>query len=179
MRLIALALSATELLFFLTAAETAEQKAHKWSPENVVDFLRRIGLGKYASKFLDEDVDGSTLLMANEETFGDLGVKSVLDRVRIMVLYRRELQEGDGSEPVRALQDLLKKDFYEFSQFSVKIEFSSWCCNADIFLLYILTQEGRCHDELSLAEEEKESVHLSEKSCIDSDLLCNASRRDM
>ena len=153
MRLIALALSATELLFFLTAAETAEQKAHKWSPENVVDFLRRIGLGKYASKFLDEDVDGSTLLMANEETFGDLGVKSVLDRVRIMVLYRRELQEGDGSEPVRALQDLLKKE-KNLAQYISKIEHAG--VDADMILY---ANKCSCHDDLLAEAGVKKAVH--------------------
>ena len=86
-----------------------EQRIQQWSPNNVANFLRRIGLGNYASKFQDEEVDGSTLLMASKDAFEELGVKSALDRVRIMVLYQRELQGADDSEPVRILRDLLKE----------------------------------------------------------------------
>ena len=75
------------ILISATAKESAEQTIRQWSPNNVADFLRRIGLGDYASKFQDEEVDGSTLLMASKDTFEELGVKSTLERVRVFFFY--------------------------------------------------------------------------------------------
>ena len=87
-----------------------EQLAKQWTPERVADFLKKIGMGRYAGKFLDEELDGPFLLEAGRESFQELGMKSVLDWVRIAVLYRRELQGGDSEEPQRALLELLKSD---------------------------------------------------------------------
>ena len=87
-----------------------EQCAKKWTTANVVDFLKKIGLSRYAGKFLEEEVDGPCLLEAGRQTFQELGVKSVVDWIRIAVHYRRELQGGDSGEPQRALVELLKSD---------------------------------------------------------------------
>ena len=134
--------------------ETAEQRAQQWSPNNVADFLRRIGLGNYASKFQDEEVDGSILLMANKDTFDELGVKSTLDRVRIIVLYRRELQGADDSEPVRVLRDLLKEK--NLTQYMSKLEHAG--VDADMIMFAI---KSECHDTLLTEAGIKKGLHRS------------------
>ena len=111
----------------------------------MVSFLRRIGLAKYTDKFLDEDVDGSTLLAAGRETFEELGVKSVLDWIRVVVLYRRELQRGDSEEPARVLQELLKRE-KNLTQYATKMEQTG--VDADMILY---TSRSGCHEQL-LAE---------------------------
>ena len=85
-----------------------EQRAEQWTPENVAEFLKKIGLDQHADRFLEEDVDGPFLLELKRDSFQDLGVETVLDWIRITVLYRRELQGGDSGKPQQALLEILK-----------------------------------------------------------------------
>ena len=98
-------------------------------------------------------MDGLTLLMADQETFDDLGVKLVLERVRIMVLYQRELHGEDGSEPVRALQDLLKNE-KNLEQYISKIEHAG--VDADMILY---ANKSGCHDDLLAEAGVNKAVH--------------------
>ena len=142
------------ILISATVKETAEQRIRQWSPNNVADFLRRIGLGDYASKFQDEEVDGSTLLMASKDTFEELGVKSTLDRVRIIVFYQRELQGADDSEPVRVLRDLLKEK--NLTQYISKLEDAGVDAH---MIMYAIKSE--CHDTLLTEAGIEKAVHRS------------------
>ena len=68
-------------------------------------------------------------------------MKSTLDRVRIIVLYRRELQGADDSEPVRILRDLLKEK--SLTQYMSKLEDAG--VDADVIMYAI---KSGCHDTL-------------------------------
>ena len=119
----------------------------------MVSFLKRIGLAKYTDKFLDEDVDGSTLLAAGRETFEELGVKSVLDWIRVVVLYRRELQRGDSEEPARVLQELLKRE-KNLAQYATKMEQTG--VDADMILY---ASRSGCREQLLAEVGVKKALH--------------------
>ena len=51
-----------------------------------------IGMGQYVNTSFWEEVDSLLLLEAGRKSFQELGVKSVLDWIRIAVFYRRKLQ---------------------------------------------------------------------------------------
>ena len=108
----------------------------------------------YASKFQDEEVDGSTLLMASKDTIEELGVKSTLDRVRIIVLYQREQQGADDSEPVRILRDLLKEK--NLTQYISKLEHAG--VDADMIMCAI---KSECHDTLLTEAGIEKALHRS------------------
>lgn len=75
----------------------------------VGDFLASIKLDKYRKAFISEDVSGDVLLDADHEFLTALGVDTALDRVRIITLFPRRLQEAEPnypvSEVVRCLQE--------------------------------------------------------------------------
>ena len=73
---------------------TLEHQAAGYTPEDVVEFLSSIGLDRYTGTFLDCEISGEVLLEANVEVFSELGVESVLDRLRISVLFKRKLSGG-------------------------------------------------------------------------------------
>ena len=103
-------------------------------------------------------MDGSTLLMASKDTFDELGVKSTLDRVRIIVLYRRELQGADDSELVRILRDLLKEK--NLTQYISKLEDAG--VDADLIMCAI---KSGCHDTLLTEAGIEKALHRSKNSC--------------
>ena len=132
-----------------------EQHAKQWTPQNVADFLKKIGMDQYTAMFLEEEVDGPSLLEAGRESFQDVGVESVLDWIRIAVLYRRELQGGDGVQPQQALLELLKSDnkLYPYAK-----QFQDSGVDADMILY---ANKCGCQDELLKEVGIRRSMHRS------------------
>lgn len=67
------------------------QRAAKYTKEQVAEFLKSIGLAQYVNSFLEEGVDGESMSEANDEDLDALGVQSQLDKIKIMVLFKRHV----------------------------------------------------------------------------------------
>ena len=77
--------------------------------EQVTDFLTKIGLPQYAEDFKTCDVSGDFLLEADLEILSDLGVSSPLHQMKIMQLFRRELQGIGAKYSTEHLKEFLIK----------------------------------------------------------------------
>lgn len=66
--------------------------ARKFTTDNVVDFLTKMELSQYAESSKENDISGDTLLEADSEVLEELGVTSCLHQMKIMHLFRKELQ---------------------------------------------------------------------------------------
>ena len=80
------------MLFFLLKDTSLEELARKFSAQDVSDFLTKIQLPEYADSFLSSDISGEILLEADADILNELGVTSPLHQMKIMELFRRELQ---------------------------------------------------------------------------------------
>ena len=94
--------------------ESVAARAMTYTPELVGEFLTNIGLAKYREPFVSEEIDGKTLLNAlrgtkKHEFLTELEVEVALDRVRIGVLFLRELHRAQPKCPVQALVHFLKE----------------------------------------------------------------------
>ena len=71
-----------------------EQRASGYKTEKVVQFLQRIGLGQYSRVFQDNEITGEDIIVPEgaDELLSELGVKSALDKLKISVLFKRELR---------------------------------------------------------------------------------------
>ena len=69
-----------------------------FTPEQVAEFLNSIGLGQYAQLFLDQEVDGETMLEAKDPELMSVGVQSRLHQVKIITLFKRP---DTGISPTR------------------------------------------------------------------------------
>ena len=79
------------LLFLIDTSQ--EVLARRFSPEDVADFLTKVvGLPQYADTFKNSGISGDVLLGADAEMLIELEVKSPLHQMKIMELFRRELQ---------------------------------------------------------------------------------------
>ena len=72
------------------------QLARQYNSEAVGNFVTSIGLSDYAKLFEDNGLSGDALMECTDEDLEDLGIKSALSRLKIMILFRRQLQ-GLGS----------------------------------------------------------------------------------
>ena len=70
-----------------------EQRAAKYTAEDVVCFLQKIGLGRYAEEFRSNEITGDVLVgeEAGDQFFSELGITSAVDKLKISVMFRREL----------------------------------------------------------------------------------------
>lgn len=88
-------------------------RARTYTPKRVGEFLTKIGLDKYRESFVTLEIDGDILLDSllgetKDEFLVELGVELALDRVRIEVLFHRELRKSQPRFPVQVLVDFLK-----------------------------------------------------------------------
>ena len=88
-------------------------KAKAYTPEDVGDFLSSIKLDKYREAFVSDEVRGDVLLEADSEFLTEFGVSSPLDRVRIMTLFPRRLQEAEPRFPVSEVLRFLRENGFE------------------------------------------------------------------
>ena len=72
------------------------QLARQYNSEAVGNFVTSIGLSDYAKLFEDNGLSGDALIECTDEDLKDLGIESALSRLKIMILFRRQLQ-GLGS----------------------------------------------------------------------------------
>ena len=68
--------------------------AQKVSAQQVADFLTKIQLPQYADEFLNSEISGEILLDADADILNELDVTSPLHQMKIVELFRRELQGG-------------------------------------------------------------------------------------
>ena len=80
-------------------------------------------------------------------------ISLVLDWIHVFVLYRRELQRGDGEEPARVLQELLKRE-KNLAQYATKMERTG--VDADMILY---ASRSGCHEQLLAEVGRQKAVH--------------------
>ena len=83
-------------LLFSTDEKQLLQLARQYNSEGVGNFVTSIGLSGYAKLFEDNGLSGDALMECTDEDLEDLGIESALSRLKIMILFRRQLQ-GLGS----------------------------------------------------------------------------------
>ena len=96
------------------ANETLEQRAEAYTNERIIAFLKQIGMEKHVKEFTEEDVTGPVLLEASWETYKELGVSSLVEWVKIAVLFIRELQPDLPSSVTLEKVLQVKKSFCIF-----------------------------------------------------------------
>ena len=68
------------------------QRARKYDSRDVANFVTSIGYPEYAEQFDENDVSGDVLIACTDEALKDLEIESVLARLKIFILFKRELQ---------------------------------------------------------------------------------------
>ena len=79
-------------------------------------------------------------------------ISLVLDWIHVFVLYRRELQRGDGEEPARVLQEVLKRE-KNLTQYATKME------QTGVDAVMILYTSSGCHEQLLAEVGRQKAVH--------------------
>lgn len=80
-------------LRYLSIAEVSvQEKARKISLEDVASFLASIKLDKYIAAFKENDISGDVLISAKPGDLSELGVKSALDKLKILVGFKRHVE---------------------------------------------------------------------------------------
>ena len=91
-----------------SAAGIEVRSWHDWSPAEVSSWLCASGLQKYAGSFEEQAVDGMMLEFLDGDALSELGVKSGLDRARLLGargrLPVRKDKDDEAEELVRQLQ---------------------------------------------------------------------------
>ena len=81
------------LLFFSQPEEKQLlQHAREYNSEAVANFVTSIGYSDYAEIFDDNDFSGDVLIGSTDEDLKDLGIESALARLKIIILFRRQVQ---------------------------------------------------------------------------------------
>lgn len=93
----------------------AEDTEHiRCTTDDVADFLTRIKLPQYVETFRAEDINGEILLGADPDILDELGVRSPLHKMKIMQLFRREIQGTVVKYPVEHVSKFLQQ--YKLNQ---------------------------------------------------------------
>ena len=58
----------------------------------MANFVTSIGYSNYAELFEENDFSGDALIESTDEDLEDLGIESALARLKIIILFRRELE---------------------------------------------------------------------------------------
>lgn len=74
--------------------ESIEEKARKVTVQDVANYLSSIKMDKYVPNFTEFDISGDVLLAMKSSELSELGVESALDKVKILVGFRRHLEGG-------------------------------------------------------------------------------------
>ncbi len=75
-----------------------ESLARRLSPNDVAAFLTKIQLPQYVESFRSSEISGELLLEADPEILEELGVASPVHQMKIMQLFRRELEGSVGAK---------------------------------------------------------------------------------
>ena len=68
------------------------QLARQYDSETVANFVTSIGYPNYAKILNANDYSGDVLVDCEDEELKDLGIESALARLKIIILFRRQLQ---------------------------------------------------------------------------------------
>ena len=68
------------------------QRARQYSGRAVANFVTSVGYSDYAEQFDSNDVSGDVLIECKDEDLKDLEIGSALARLKIVILFRRQLQ---------------------------------------------------------------------------------------
>ena len=68
------------------------QLARQYTSEAVANFVTSIGYPDYAELFEENDYSGDVLVECEDEDLKDLGIESALARLKIIILFRRQLE---------------------------------------------------------------------------------------
>ncbi len=79
----------------LTEEELLEL-AKKVSVEQVVEFLISVQLDQYATTFEESEINGELLLEFRDEELEEMEIDSPLDRLKIVVFFKRYLLNSEG-----------------------------------------------------------------------------------
>ena len=77
-----------------------EEKSRQYSIKDVSIFLAEIKLDQYIQKFEENEITGDVLLSLNLESFEELEVFSALHKLKIIVNFRRHLEQTGVEHPV-------------------------------------------------------------------------------
>ncbi|RKP06052.1 kinase-like domain-containing protein [Thamnocephalis sphaerospora] len=80
-----------------------------WSEQRVASWLAENQFGHYADAFIENDVNGEVLVELNNTLLKELGVRTVGERVKILVALKR-LRQACVNATRRALQDELAQE---------------------------------------------------------------------
>ena len=84
--------------------------AREYSISDVSDFLAAIKLDRYINTFAENDVSGDFLLGIGIGSLNELKVTSALDKIKIMVGFRRKLMGGVVRYPISVITTFLKEN---------------------------------------------------------------------
>ena len=73
------------------------QRARQYDSEAVANFVTSIGYPEYAALFDENDYSGDVLVGCKDENLKALGIESALARMKIIILFQRQLQ---GLQPL-------------------------------------------------------------------------------
>lgn len=83
-------------MHYLSVAKVSiQENARKLSVQDVTNFLSSIKLDKYKAAFQENEISGDVLISTTPDDLSELGVKSALDKLKILVGFKRHV-EGTG-----------------------------------------------------------------------------------
>lgn len=108
-----------------------QEQAVQCTNEEVIEFLFSIKMDQYLQIFRKEEIEGSDLLSLSDKGLAQIGVKSAVHRLKIRILFKRELL---GAEPSYSVGDVLnflhtKNKFKKYAQ-----TFKDNCIDGDLLL---------------------------------------------
>jgi len=68
------------------------QHARQYDSKAVANFVTSIGYSDYAEQFHSNDFSGDALIECTDEDLKDLEIQSALARLKIIILFKRQLQ---------------------------------------------------------------------------------------
>lgn len=94
-----------------------------WTPSEVVQNLQNLGLGKYGTAFLDNDVNGEALIYLKDSHLKELGVKLIGHRLTL-INFINNLKSNKSIQPNRpSLRSTSSSHNDEISQKSTKPQY--------------------------------------------------------
>ena len=76
--------------------EELQRLAKRVSVEQVVEFLTSVQLDQYATTFEESEISGELLVQFQDEELEEMEIDSPLDRLKIIVYFKRYLMQLEG-----------------------------------------------------------------------------------
>jgi hypothetical protein len=106
------------------------QQAAQYTPEQVAQFLKSIGLGQYSERFLENNVSGDMIIEMEDADLAEIGsVESRLHQVKIITLFKTLIV--GGSPTSLSLDDIA--DYLEKQQLDTFVDtFRANCIDGEL-----------------------------------------------